>query len=204
MEVICQLVHLLNLFFYWNKSAVIYVKEGLGYSAFQKIWSLLLALGWDLQPHIQNILLYMDLLNISESVPLFKLGSSDHWSIRKLTGLEHKETSGRLSHEFSHWSICTHTALDQCFFQGEFLLILSSKYNINRTYNKLSPWTCTKSGASNHPGLGLLCDCHLCSRPPWVLAVVGPMNLFLSNGNFPVCSQNKESTKKVKGEWRST
>jgi hypothetical protein len=49
-----------------------------------------LAFGWDLQPHIQNILLYMDALNISESVPLFKHGSSDHWSIRKLTGLEHK------------------------------------------------------------------------------------------------------------------
>jgi hypothetical protein len=49
-----------------------------------------LAFGWDLQPHIQNILLYMDALNISESVPLFKHGSSDHWSIRKLTGLEQK------------------------------------------------------------------------------------------------------------------
>jgi hypothetical protein len=43
-----------------------------------------------------------------------------------LLGLNTKETSGRLSHEFSHLSIFTHTAFDQ----GEFLLILSSKYNI--------------------------------------------------------------------------
>lgn len=124
-----------------------------------------------------------------------------------LLGLNTKETSGRLSHEFFHWSIFTHTALDQGFFQGEFLLILSSKYNINSTYNKLGPWTCTKSGASNHPGLGLLCDCSLCPRPCWVLAVGSGLAvalLFLSNRYFPVCSQNKESTRKVKGEWRST
>jgi hypothetical protein len=124
-----------------------------------------------------------------------------------LLGLNTKETSGRLSHEFSHWSIFTNTALDQCFFQDDFLLLLSSKYNINSAYNKLGPWTCTKSGASNHPSLELLCDCSLCSRPPWVLAVgsgLAVVLLFLSNGCFPDCSQNKESATKVKGEWRST
>jgi hypothetical protein len=54
---------------------------------------------------------------------------------------------------------------------------------------------------------GAVCVIALCAPgPPCVLAVgsgLAVVLLFLSNGYFPLCSQNKESTKKVKGEWRT-
>lgn len=119
-----------------------------------------------------------------------------------LLGLNTKETSGRLSHEFSHLSIFTHTAFDQGFLEGELLLILSSKYNINSTYNKLGPWTCTKSGASNHPGLGLFVWLLFVPQGPlacWLLVPVWLLfSYFLAMGIFLFALKIKKAQKKWK------